>query len=306
MSAAAVQIDLFRERLPRRPYHARIKPSEGGIQIASLKDAIKSRYIQYNGPTHKYWLVFDIDEEGSGLLWYDRDCPPPNISAMNPDDRKCHYIYGLEVPVRTAMDGRSDPLRYAAAVEHALAVKLGADLGYAGLVCKNPLHEHWDVVVWEDTSYDLNTLADWLDLSAYSDRRKRLPDYGLGRNCTLFEGLRKWSYKAIRQGWPDYNQWFEACLTRATGINARFEQPLPFNEIKSTAKSVARYTHARFTPEGFSAWQSERGKLKGKAKRDELLPQVLEMRAAGHSLRAIADAVGVSYVTVKNWADSKC
>ncbi|EOA8959569.1 hypothetical protein ACIMS1_005309 [Vibrio harveyi] len=35
----------------------------------------------------------------------------------------------------------------------------------------------------------------------------------------MFEYLSKWSYKAIRQGWPDYEQWFEACFTRAMGYN---------------------------------------------------------------------------------------
>ncbi len=310
MSVTVAQIDLFRERLPRRPYHARIKPSECGVHIASLQQAIKSRYIQPNGPTHRYWLLFDLDRPGSGLAWDDRGCPPPNIAVMNPGNRKCHYLYGLDVPVRTAADGRSDPLRYAAAIEHALAVKLGADLGYAGLICKNPLHEHWDVVVWEDTSYDLGTLSDWLDLSAYSDRRKRMPDYGLGRNCTLFETLRQWAYKAIRQGWPDYNQWLEACLTRATGINSRFDQPLPRNEVRHTAKSVARWTHRNFSAASWEAYvakthtpevQAARGRRKGKSKRDELMPKVLEMRERGLNQTDIAEACGVSQRTVSSW-----
>lgn len=307
--SAAEQIDLFRERLPRRPYHAPITPLHG-VRIADAQKAIKSRYIQPNGPTHRYWLVFDIDRPGSGLAWDDAGCPPPNIAVMNRDNRKCHYLYGLEVPVRTATDGRSDPLRYAAAIEHALAVKLGADLGYAGLICKNPLHMHWETVIWEQHSYDLETLSDWLDLSTYKDRRKHMPDYGLGRNCTLFDTLRLWAYRAIRQGWPNYPQWESACFDRATGINKRFNQPLPQNEVRHTARSVARWTHKHFSAASWEAFvakthtsdvQAARGSRKGKTKRDELLPQVLEMRTAGHNQKAIADTLGISQQTVSNW-----
>ncbi len=66
--------------------------------------------------------------------------------------------------------------------------------------------------VWEPRLYDLARLSDYLDLSSYNGR-KSLPEYGLGRNCTLFEKTRLWAYKAIRQGWPDYPEWLAACVT---------------------------------------------------------------------------------------------
>ncbi|MFG7662142.1 replication initiation protein, partial [Klebsiella pneumoniae] len=44
--------------------------------------------------------------------------------------------------IRTAPDGNAAPLRYAAAIEAALREKLGADMGYSGLICKNPLHHN--------------------------------------------------------------------------------------------------------------------------------------------------------------------
>lgn len=89
----------------------------------------KSRYIQANGPTHKYWLVFDVDKPNASLDWYDSGAPAPNIVATNRENGHAHLIYGLEVSIRTAPDGRSAPLRYAAAVENALREKLGADKG---------------------------------------------------------------------------------------------------------------------------------------------------------------------------------
>jgi len=159
-----------------------------------------------------------------------------------------------------------EPLRYAAAVEAALREKLGADEGYAGLICKNPLHNHWIVQVWETRSYTLDWLSDYLDLSPYNARR-RIPDYGLGRNCNLFEKTRIWAYKAIRQGWPEFEQWKAAVLERALAYNAQFEAPLPVAEVKATAKSIAKWTHAHLSPAGFRAAQSSRGKRSGAVRR---------------------------------------
>lgn len=255
------QLALFRQRLPKRPYHT--DDWGGGLSIAGAQRALKSRYIQHNGPTHKCWLVFDVDRPDALYDWRDRDAPPPNIVPINPDNGHGHLIYGLEVPIRTAPDGRPDPLRYAAAVELALRDKLDADIGYSGLICKNPLHEHWQTHVWDDELYDLAQLSDWLDLGAYKDRRKKLPEYGLGRNCTLFERLRHWSYKAIRQGWPEYDRWMMAVEDRALGYND-FKSPLPQNEVMHTAKSVGNYTYKHFSPAGFRAWQAKQGSKGGK------------------------------------------
>lgn len=264
---APTNLALFRQRLPRKPYHT--DNLDHGLRIRDVQRALCARYIQPNGPTHRYWLVYDVDRSGAALDWSDRGAPPPTIVAQNPENGHAHLIYGLDVPVRTAPDAKSDPLRYAAAVDCALRALLGADEGYAGLICKNPLHPFWRVTEWEPRLYELGDLDSWLDLAQYGDRRKRLPDYGLGRNCNLFEHLRIWAYRAIRQGWPEYGRWFEACLTKAEGYNIQQfggtkAGKLPFNEVKATAKSVAQYTHRRFSPEGFRAYQAASGRKGGK------------------------------------------
>lgn len=261
---AAKQLSLFAERLPRKPYHT--DDLSAGLTIRTAQQALKSRYIQANGPTHKYWLVFDVDRPGATLDWYDRHAPAPNIIATNPKNGHAHFIYGLEIPVRTAPDGSSAALRYAAAVEHALQQKLDADAAYCGLICKNPLHPHWQVSCWEQNLYTLDWLADYVDLSAYSGK-KRLPEYGLGRNCNLFDNVRSWAYKAIRQGWPEFDRWLEAVETRAHAYNKRFSDPLPAAEVEQTAKSIAKWTHRHLSSDGFSAWQASNGKRSGEARR---------------------------------------
>ncbi|WP_216658162.1 replication initiation protein, partial [Halomonas hibernica] len=163
---------LFRQRLPQKPYHTDVLGD--GLRIRDVQRALSARYIQPNQPHRRYWLVYDVDRSGAVLDWYDRGAPPPTIVAQNPDNGHAHLIYGLDVPVRTAPDAKSAPLRYAAAVDCALRALLDADPGYAGLICKNPLHPHWRVTEWESRLYELGDLDSWLDLSPYSDRRKRL------------------------------------------------------------------------------------------------------------------------------------
>lgn len=257
----AIQLDLFRERLPAKPYHT--DDLRAGLGIDKAARAALCRYIQPNGPTHRWWMVYDIDRPGAALDWSERGAPPPSIVAMNPANGHAHLIYGLETPVRTAPDAKSAPLRYAAAVDCALQRALDADPQYSGLICKNPLHPHWRVTSWEPRLYTLADLDSWLDLQPAQDRRKRLPDYGLGRNCNLFEQLRLWAYRAIRQGWPDFDQWQAACNDRALMYNAGFAVPLDHQEVRHVASSVARYTFKNFSPAGFSAWQAAQGRKGG-------------------------------------------
>lgn len=256
------QLALFRDRLPAKPYHT--DDLHAGLQVRNAEHAALARYIQPNGPTHRYWLVYDIDRPGAAVDWSDRGAPPPSITAMNPANGHAHLIYGLETSVRTAPDAKCAPLRYAAAVDCALQRVLGADPAYSSLICKNPLHPHWRVSSWEPRLYTLADLDSWLDLTPAKDRRKRLPDYGLGRNCNLFEQLRQWAYKAIRQGWPEFERWQAACFDRALMYNAGFATPLDHQEVKHIARSVAKWTHQRITPAAYAEWRSVQGQRGGK------------------------------------------
>jgi len=101
-------------------------------------------------------------------------------------------------------------------------------------------------------------------------------DYGLGRNCTLFDKTRKWAYRAIRQGWPEYEQWLEACYERASAYNLQFSLPLDEREVHIVARSIAKWTFSRFSQATFSDYverthsseiQKKRGAIGGKASR---------------------------------------
>lgn len=243
-------VKLFEDYLPRRPYHTDDLTS--GLKINKKEKAKFARLIQPNGPTHRYWMVFDLDRADAGMHWDHVGAPAPNLIARNPANGHAHLLYLLQTPIRTAMDGKTAPLRYAAAIEAGLRNRLGADRGYSGLICKNPINAHWMVHQWQANPYTLDDLADYIDLTPEKAREKPVEDYGLGRNCMLFDELRAWAYKAIRsQDSPDYNQWLNACFDRATGYNVNFTTPLDISEVKHTAKSVAKWTHRNFNRRTF-------------------------------------------------------
>ncbi|MBO1110050.1 replication initiation protein, partial [Plesiomonas shigelloides] len=63
------QLALFQSRLPVKPYHTDYLTN--GLSIVEAQHALRSRYIQPNGPTHKYWLIFDVDMPTATMDWYD-------------------------------------------------------------------------------------------------------------------------------------------------------------------------------------------------------------------------------------------
>ena len=241
-------LELFNERLPHKPYFS--DDLHFGVRIAGKERAILAKYIQFNQPHAMFWLGFDVDRIGAAIDWSDRNAPAPTLTITNPENGHAHLLYALKTSIRTAPDGKMKPLRYAAAVENALRKKLGADTGYSGLICKNPNHSHWKIAVWQPELYTLDWLADSLDLNAANDK-EIVADYGLGRNCTLFDKTRKWAYRAIRQGWPEYEQWLQACHERACAYNLQFAAPLDKNEVTGIARSIAKWTSKNFSEASF-------------------------------------------------------
>jgi hypothetical protein len=298
-----VQLELFRRCLPAKPYCT--DDLQLGLRIRPAIEAMKRRYIQPNSPWDLRWLVYDIDRPTAVYDWEDARAPAPNIMVLNRDNYRAHFLYGLEAPVYKQPEARQGPLRYAGAIDAALSLKLEADPGYAGLVCKNPLHKHWEVKVYERNSYDLDWLAEYLDLSPYQDKRRHLPPVGLGRNCTLFEVTRRWAYRRIREeGWKEAG-FIEAVTGYAGKYNAgRFPVPLPFAEVKATGKSVGKWVYRKMSPQGFRAWgDARRAKsVITRQSRAEERAQAIRAFKAEHpdmSNRMIAKLLDIPWSTVQ-------
>lgn len=290
---------IFRDGLSKKVYCT--DGLQYGLHVRNVDTALSRRYIQPNHRNSKLWLVYDIDRPTCvHELTDDLDLPAPHFFVQNPKNQHAHVYYGLETPVHLNPTSSGKAIRFAGAVDCAMTAKMGADASYAGLIGKNPLHEHWRTHTINGESFSLGELSEYLDLDSYSDRRRNMPDVGIGRNVNLFERMRHWSYKAIRQGWPDAAQWDQACVARAIGFN-QTDNPLPFSEVKAVSKSVAKWTRKNMSPQGLSRLQSNRGSLKGKRVRDEKLQSVLDMREQGHTQQVIADTLGVSQATIYRW-----
>ena len=299
------QLDLFNS-LPNKPYCMDEKP--GYMLIRSKAIAVKKPYLQVNSPLTTIYFVFDDDKEDSALSWFDTNLPAPYWTTQNPDNGHCHHCYKLEIPLHTSEFSSIKAIKYAQAVYYAYALKLGADLSYSQLITKNPLHPQHRTTYWTKQAYSLDYLADFVDLP--KKLPKKLEVVGLGRNVTMFEKGRRWAYTAIRD-YMHHNssyEWERAVKTHLEAINAGFEVPLPYSEVKATAKSIAKWVWQRFSYGEFSAIQAKRG-AKGckkggvvrSAKYVELRIQAKQLHDQGMNNTQIAKQLNVARMTVIRW-----
>ena len=261
MLVKAHQPDLFApERWPRKPYCT--DDLAAGLRIRSLKQALTKSYIQANPPHMRVWSLYDIDRPGGGLAWEDANLPPPSWATVNKANGHAHLAYGLRAPVLTAsMDARQAPLRYLNAVEAAFRAVLGGDDGFSGLITKNPAHPLWWTLKGPELAYELGELAEFVDLDRFKPRQGvKVAEVGLGRNVTVFDFVRLWSYKNVRkfkgqQG--GFVLWQKAVYDRCMARNGDFTGPMDSREIYHIAKSVAKWTWQRFDIEASDAWFSK-------------------------------------------------
>jgi hypothetical protein len=217
----------------------------------------------------------------------------------------------LSAPVLVAENARREPIRFLQGIEGAYRHALDADRGYSGLVCKNPTHARWRTLYGLQRLWELGELAEYGDVHKYIPRHAKKPEeYGLGRNCIVFEFLRQWAYRNIRAAKKRGNfvLWLADCNNRCLVRNGDFLTPLDGREVWHIAKSVATWTWRRFdlakSDERFSQRQAARGALGGKAKgaaNEEKRATARLMAAAGRPTRQIANVLAVNQSTVVRW-----
>jgi hypothetical protein len=293
---------LIEATVPRKPYAGRDKIA----RIHKQSSALALPYLQLNRPGMVTWLVFDVDRPEAAMAWEAASLPPPTFIAGNQENGHAHIGYALAGPVCTTSAAKLQPLRYLTAVDDAYTLALDADRGFAGLLAKNPLHDNWKI--WEPANcpaYSLSELAEFVDLKKRQKPRPASEVSALGRNCFLFDALGTWARRAVRGFWRPGGAevWQDAVRSHAESLNV-FPVPLSASEIKSIARSVARWTWRNTTPAGFREWQSAQGKKSGEAKRRKSEPQRAEagrLRAAGKLNPEIALACNVTTRTIQRW-----
>lgn len=300
------QLELFENSLPHKPYCS--DDLLYGVKILPKTQAILKRYIQPNQPSFFGFITQDCDYPNALELCLETNGPPPNFSVINRKNGRSHLFWGLNAPVcRTELAHRK-PLEYLACIQYALREKVHGDRGYSGLLAKNPLSEHWLVVEARPEFYDLGELADYLDVP------NKLPSHarvlGLGRNITLFDSGRKWAYKQVLKYrvTGDRCGFFDVVQEALEGMND-FPEPLPFKEVCQIAKSIAKWTWAKYTKQWtdsqFSKIQAHRAKMgKGVARyrhTPEMRAEAVLMVSKGIPVVEVAKQFGVGVSTLYRW-----
>ncbi|MCY4416098.1 MAG: replication initiation protein [Chloroflexi bacterium] len=214
-----------------------------------------------------------------------------------------HVAYTLEIPVARHNAAMLRPLAFYRDVYDGLAVRIGADCRYSGLMTKNPLHPppgcsaQW----FRQDPYTLTELREWLPLEI----PKPVRETGVGRNEDLFRHCVKlahqprWARIIAAEGHA--GRWLEH--VRLLNLRDFAEDPLPDVECRSIAKSCAKYSLRNFSEERTS--EIQRGRISkrwhGQREYDYLnrSETVGTMAGLGYRHAEIAAICGVTESTIR-------
>lgn len=214
-------------------------------------------YVESNPPHAYAVMLFDIDDPDR---WeHEVDGPLPNWQVRKDSQPTTYHVaYTLEHPVARHNAAKLKPLGFFRDIYDGLAVQIGADHRYSGLMMKNPLQPppgcstQW----FRPEPYTLAELRDWLP----AEIPKPVHTTGIGRNEDLFRHCVRLAHQP---------RW--ARIIRAEGCDGRWlnhvrlmntqsfaENPLPDVECRSIAKSCARYSMLQYSEETFRQIQTAR------------------------------------------------
>ena len=267
------------------------------------KKALLHSYIQLNPEALYTFLVLDIDREFNACdLWEYDGLPVPYFVAYNRENGHAHVIYVLRKPVCKTSLGHVSVLKYLDAIVRAYTVLAGADGSYAGHLAKNPWSEAWRVIQTGQAVYDLSGLVTGRVIDLLEEKPTRRPREeiaGLGRNCYIFEKVRTWAYRAVREYRQEGEEWYSAVSVQCEILNGAFSPCLAQSEVNQIARSIAKWVWRHITPEGFALHQ--RGLIKRRWDKESRKAEGIAMFKAGFSVDEVSDLLNVSCATVYRW-----
>lgn len=236
-------------------YLARCSDNKTAMRVRPREHAIRYPYLQVNRLDRVSWLIFDLDHANS-LIWDDAGLPPPNLIVRNRHSGSCHLYYAI-IPVCTSDSARDKPIRYMKAIYKAFVDRLKADPEYhGGPVAKTPGHPWWHTMELHSNVYELADLAECVELEPITPWGKG-PDLDAvshSRHCMLFENLRFFAYSIVNneREHGSYDHFIQRLTAHAHNSNqfggrGAFRDDLPLSSIRSTVRSVARWTWNRYT-----------------------------------------------------------
>ncbi|WP_072691743.1 replication initiation protein [Rhodococcus marinonascens] len=292
-------LDAWMDRWRFKYPHASDNPSRDGTWAQPRVQALTRRYIAARTNAVRLGLVLDVDDDRAQWAARNADLPDPTVMTVNPATEHAHLWWLLDKPVYTLQAARVAPLRLYDRINQGLISSVvGADPGYVGHLTQNPVHPEW-ITVWGPADpYSLTDLS-----KALGDRfpdppasgRTPLVRTGTGRNVELFDRTRTWTYDEIRrQSFPDIDTWQQmvhdfTALTNLTLDANTGIGPMSAKEAAQIGKSVAHWTHRRFTAQKFSTLQAARGRNGGKKTSQEKVKAVRRNAAAPRPNRRAID-----------------
>lgn len=310
----SILISRLYENLPRKPYCTN---DFFGLRIREKKSAISHSHIQFNHPSFKRYIVIDADYAGAATAWryeFAENIPVPNLIVTNPENSHCHFYYELSAPVSFTDSSSKKAQEFYNAVSKKLTEVLRGDTNYTGLIAKNPAHEKWIVEAPRIETYSLHELVEHLELHPHeyrsipgqSSKQEQVQCIN-GRNDHLFHTVRVKAYVDVRDfRSKTYPQWEEHVRQLLVDHNLELNNPLPYSEIKATAKSIAKYCWKKdgYCYQEFCDRQISKAKKGGQAKADkyiELRKKAVALLRKGKNKRLIAQLLKVSYRSVLRW-----
>jgi hypothetical protein len=239
------------------PYLPRCSDDKTAARVRPREYAIRYPYMQVNRPGMVSWLIFDLDHD-KAMIWEDEGLPAPNLIVRNRKSGHSHLYYAIP-PVCTTEAARSKPIAYMKAIYEAFAARLNADTDFhSGPVAKTPGHPWWLTHELHGHIYELGQLADYVDLAVTNPwaRSERIEEVSHSRHCILFEHLRYYAYSIVsrereRGSFASFTRLLEAhAFNRNSFQKLGFDTNLPQSSLRSTVKSVARWTWDRYTGSG--------------------------------------------------------
>lgn len=191
-------------------------------------------------PMYRAYISLDLDYPGAARRYEELAVPPPSIVTTNRANGHCHYLYRLVTPVAYHKASRTQPQAYLEAIQDELARLLKADTAYSHTLTKNPLHDRWLVDTFP-TRYHLSDFTEYFHLPALRTTREVQSGHTIrGRNDELFHTLRLWAYQAVQKHTHEA-LWLHTVEQQAHAINAGFSSPLPYKEVRDTARATSRW-----------------------------------------------------------------
>jgi hypothetical protein len=274
-----------------------------------LRAALNYKYIDPNNNGYIRILTIDVDWKIPLEDYIDR-VPIPNVIISNPENGHVQIMYFLQSRVYR----ENAKIMYAyLMVKNNLNRTLKGDFSFAGRLQKNPLHPYWNAAWFNNAPYALTDLINWSreqDMEPTEDSC-RVHDFS-SRNETVFHSLLKY---ACRYNKELTYEILEAHAERLNNsIPSEFDTtikiPLDSTELRGIARSVWKFMKTQYTRcfkrgEGqYTEEQRKRSIESRVTKKWKNIHRFIEYRKLKISFKRIAEILGVSLKTIKNYASA--